>query len=338
MSQAEELLNDLTNNIGTNIISDEPHIVINPDRTITVPDELKHIAVQFDHNIETVTFDCPRYWDGHDFNEMNVYINYRRPDGYMDQYPTENLRVNDSDSSMIHFEWTISKNVTLVKGNISFLICIKTSEDEPHWNSRLNQDLVIDEGMECSEQIVESNPDVIEAILSRMEALENTGGSTGAIDYNELLNKPIERVESLDQENLVNFRDLESGQYILYGYFSPYENSDISISADNSFVSVIRKPAGSHIICLDPLNAKIVFFEILVDENEEKGFAYTRTIIPLMDVNQLLTEVGNIEDLSTDDKTNIVAAINELMNAIPSDDHIRSIVDEVLGGIVNDEY
>ena len=40
----------------------------------------------------------------------------------------------------------------------------------------------------------------------------------------------ITRVESLDTQNLVNLRDLDSGQYIIYGYFSPYENSDISIT------------------------------------------------------------------------------------------------------------
>ena len=46
----------------------EPHIVIDSHRAITVPEQLKRIAVQFDHNFETVTFDCPRYWDGHDLS------------------------------------------------------------------------------------------------------------------------------------------------------------------------------------------------------------------------------------------------------------------------------
>lgn len=183
MSQAEELLNSLSGgNTVTYAVGDEPHIVVNSDRTIVVPDELKHIAVQFDHNIETVTFDCPRYWDKHDFSKMHVYINYMRPDGYKDQYPAENLRIDDIDSTMIHFEWTISKNVTNVKGNISFLICIKTINDEgkeePHWNSRLNQELVVDEGMECTEQLVEYNQDVIEHILTKIEEFENYGGAS----------------------------------------------------------------------------------------------------------------------------------------------------------------
>lgn len=116
------------------------------------------------------------------------------------------------------------------------------------------------------------------------------GDSTG--------NCNIGRIESnINGAPLVNFRDIESGTYILYGYFSPYENSDISISSDNSLVSVIWKNAGSHLICLDPLNAKIVFFEILVDETEEKGFKYTRTIIPLLDVYGLLDRVSTLEQL-----------------------------------------
>lgn len=181
MSKAEELLNSLPDrNVSTYNVEDEPHINVNADRTITVPEQLKHIAVQFDHNIETVTFDCPRYWDEHDFSKMHAYVNYMRPDGYKDQYPVKNLRVDETDETLIHFEWTISKNVTQMKGSISFLICIKTIDDEgheePHWNSRLNQDLVIDEGMECTEQIVEANPDMIEHILARMDDLESAGG------------------------------------------------------------------------------------------------------------------------------------------------------------------
>lgn len=166
------------------------------------------------------------------------------------------------------------------------------------------------------------------------------GGSVASVqsDWNQndpdapdyVKNRPITRVESLDTTSLVNLRDLESGQYILYGYFSPYENSDISITADNSMVSVIRKTAGSHIICLDPLNAKIVFFEILVDETAEKGFAYTRTIVPVLDLNALITKVGVLEELSTDDKSSIVYAINEVIADIPSDEHIREIAEQVV--------
>ena len=73
MSLAESLLNSIDET------TTEGHIVIGNDRYITVPDELKRLAVQYDHNIETVTFDCPRYWDGLDMSAMAVYINYMLP-------------------------------------------------------------------------------------------------------------------------------------------------------------------------------------------------------------------------------------------------------------------
>ena len=31
--------------------TEEPHIIINSDRSVTIPEELKNIAVQYDHNI-----------------------------------------------------------------------------------------------------------------------------------------------------------------------------------------------------------------------------------------------------------------------------------------------
>lgn len=84
MSKAEELLNTLSeDNVMalTAESSTEPHIVIGSDRHIAVPSQLKRIAVQFDHNFETVTFDCPRYWDGHDLSAMDIYIICKVPDG-----------------------------------------------------------------------------------------------------------------------------------------------------------------------------------------------------------------------------------------------------------------
>lgn len=184
MSLAEDLLNSLSDEELAVYLADrsiEPHIVINPDRTVTVPDDLKHIAVKGDHNIETVTFDCPRYWDGHDLSEMQLRIVFQRPDGHREPHPVENLRVDADDESVIHFDWTISGNVTAVQGNISFTVCGKLSNAEGvrerEWHTRLNQDLIVDEGMDCSgEEIVEQNPDIIEAILVQLDELKNTGG------------------------------------------------------------------------------------------------------------------------------------------------------------------
>lgn len=155
MSKAEDLLISLENSKVVTLLIDhleEPHIVIGADRYITVPDELKRLAVQYDHNIETVTFDCPRYWDEHDMSQMGVYINYELSDETSGIYKAKNVRVDDADPTIMHFEWTINSDVTEVNGNITFLVCVKNIDEYDietnHWNTEKCTDCYVSEGLE----------------------------------------------------------------------------------------------------------------------------------------------------------------------------------------------
>lgn len=178
MSQAEELLNSLDLESGEAGSGDkERHIVIGRDRCITVPEELKKIAVQYDHDIETVTFDCPRYWDEHDMSTMKVYVNYIRSDGYMDKKLCSTPVVDEANSEIMHFDWTISGNVTKMQGTLRFLVCIKKTDaagnEENHWNSELNEDMYISEGLEPDGNILPEQKDIITDLLVRMEKAES---------------------------------------------------------------------------------------------------------------------------------------------------------------------
>ena len=175
MSLADDLLNLSSNGINSRLadMETEPHIVIVEDRFITVPDELKRIAVQYDHNIETVTFDCPRYWDGRDMSTMHIYINYKRADGEPGLYPVDNVTIDEYDDTIMHFDWTISGHITAIKGSIIFLICVKKSETEIHWNSELCKDLYVSEGLECEQEVVfEMDTLLVEQLLTRMDEVE----------------------------------------------------------------------------------------------------------------------------------------------------------------------
>ena len=183
MSQADELLELLSNDGVTALSADpsvEPHIVIDSSRNITVPGQLKRIAVQYDHNIETVTFDCPRYWDGHDMSTMTVYINYKRPDGKVGSYIANNVKIDDIDDSIMHFDWTISNYCTMVSGSLMFLVCIKRTnsdgEEINHWNSELNTEMYVSKGLETENLVEESYPDIITQLLERMDVVEDAAG------------------------------------------------------------------------------------------------------------------------------------------------------------------
>ena len=105
----------------------------------------------------------------------------------------------------------------------------------------------------------------------------------------------IIRVESaINGKPQVNLRDLESGTYYLYGYFSPYQDSHSSITCED-LVHVAHRNAGSHLMCMSALNAKITFIEILVDENAEGGHTFTRQSFDMLAINGLLDRVAALE-------------------------------------------
>lgn len=177
MSKAEELLNSLVEAyVAESNPSSDSHIVIGVDRFITVPDELKRIAVQYDHNMRTVTFDCPRYYDGRDMSKMKVYINIRGPKGARYSYIADNVRVDTSNPIVMHFDWTIRRPITDVNGKLIFLVCIRkadsTGNEENHWNSELNTDLYISEGMEYEEFEEHPYSDIVTQLLQRMDDVE----------------------------------------------------------------------------------------------------------------------------------------------------------------------
>ena len=168
MSKADELLSSLSeDDISLQLANPEtePHIVIGEDRVISVPKELQRIAVQYDHDVETVTFDCPRYWDDLDMSELSIYINYMRKDRYIGCYKATDITVDDADSNIMHFNWKVSRNVSEVVGELKFLVCIKKGDSEGyeinHWNSELNTEMYISQGLEAGEGIFDAYPDII---------------------------------------------------------------------------------------------------------------------------------------------------------------------------------
>lgn len=149
----------------------EPHIVITRDKTVIVPDELRAIATQYEKNIETVTFDCPRYWDEHDLSTMNMYINYRRADGKDGPSFCGIPVVDAEDENVVHFDWTLSDHATYAKGRLSFVACAKKADENGElinrWSSRLNQEIEILEGIEVdTSEIIMPSADIIEQMLA----------------------------------------------------------------------------------------------------------------------------------------------------------------------------
>ena len=186
MSQADLLLDmeagdDLAEHAYPIDDSAEAHIVIGRNRVITVPESLRRIAVQYDNNAESVTFDCPRYWDGVDMSEMSIFVNYARANGDLGKYTCSkggddvDTEIDENDPSMMHFRWKIDGHVTLYNGPITIAVCIQEgeSEDDFHWNTEINKELSVSEGLEVDEETLAKlealQPNVIATILQGFE-------------------------------------------------------------------------------------------------------------------------------------------------------------------------
>lgn len=151
MSLAENLLDTLPDTAAVNESGEEGHIVIDAQRRITVPNELKLIAVKGDQNVETVTIDCVRYWDEHDLSEFEVKLYYITPSGENKEYNAENIVVGDD---IFSFNWTIGREITLVSGKLTFwLVAKKFDENDTllyQWSSLQNSDCTVANGGDIS--------------------------------------------------------------------------------------------------------------------------------------------------------------------------------------------
>ncbi len=139
------------------------------------------------------------------------------------------------------------------------------------------------------------------------------------VNYKALANKPIQYIESPDSANPVFVRDLDSGLYIFYGKFRPFNGSSTGLNfSDRMLVNIVKKTAGSHVQIFYPVNNVVQFLTIMADADAPGGHTYTRTDVKLNDLHALLSSVGNLAALKTTEKGSIVGAINELYTLISS--------------------
>ena len=88
----------------------------------------------------------------------------------------------------------------------------------------------------------------------------------------------IPKIESMDTENMVVLRELESGTYVLYGRFKPFTGSDSVMTFSSSLlVNVLKRTAETHVQVFYPLNNCVQHLKITDTD-------YTRTDVYLNDL------------------------------------------------------
>ena len=153
MSLAENLINSLDETTYENLRTvgggyEEAHIVVNADRSITVPNSLKTIAVEGDKDVETVTIDCVRFWDENDLSTFEIDLNYILPNGDRWTYHPEEIYNITEDT--FSFDFIIGSEITYAQGKLTFWIVAKMKDDDgtliKQWSSLQNGDCSIAQG------------------------------------------------------------------------------------------------------------------------------------------------------------------------------------------------
>lgn len=164
------------------------HFIIDGNtRLVKNSTEAKVTLVQYDHNSERITFELPRYIDGHDMSlctDAQVhYINIERKTNRESTgvYECDDLQIAPDDENVVICSWLVSKNATRFVGSLFFVIRFICSEDREitySWNTARHTGLSVTDGIyngEDVDEIVESDAFKIfnETIEAANTAIEN---------------------------------------------------------------------------------------------------------------------------------------------------------------------
>ena len=152
------------------VFDTDTHFTIDPiTRQIKNASHRKTTLMQFDHNSERFTFECPRYIEAHDMSECNrVEVHYMNIDGNRQNsgvYTVDDFQVMDGDETQVTCSWVISSNATQLAGTLSFLLrfcCVDGDIITYSWNTDMFTAQKISKGIDASGAFETEYVDVIE--------------------------------------------------------------------------------------------------------------------------------------------------------------------------------
>lgn len=151
-------------------------------RAISFLGEHKLKLIQGDHNSERLTFEVPRFVEGHDMSlctKVEVHFNNISADKKeqsRDVYPVDDVQVSPADDSVVLFSWLISGNATKYEGILSFLIkftCLTGETIDYAWHTCIYSDIHVGQGMDNGETVIAEYSDVLEAWKRNLIITEN---------------------------------------------------------------------------------------------------------------------------------------------------------------------
>ena len=247
------------------VVDTDPHFTIDVVTRSIISNGDKKYLVQFDHNSERITFECPRYIEGHDMMNCNkVLVNYLDV-AVAGVYEVEDLKIKESATDTVCFSWLVSCNSTAVVGALRFAItfsCVQSDGTTTYkWNTGINEDLKIISSISNDATIAIDNVDILEqwktelfgasdGEISKIEQATNKMLATIPPEYNDLVakvNTNADNVSELKEEleecidvtasrNILAFENYTRGKY--YSASSGSDRYNDSFTAIDDYVKI----------------------------------------------------------------------------------------------------
>ena len=192
-------------------------------KIVTAPESNIPVFSQYDHNSEHITFEVDRFVEGHDLSKcdkVEVHYNNTAANGRAMSkgfYEAVDLGVDSSDDQKVIFTWIISDMATQHAGKINFIVsfvCTDEGDVLYRWNTKINSDLIVSDGINNVEYVEERYADVLEMwkrdlfgigdteearMIALSESLQETMESKGNRVLNTIPDEYVELDKKVDE-------------------------------------------------------------------------------------------------------------------------------------------
>lgn len=166
-------------------------------RFIKETSSTKLVLVQGDHKSEVITFQLPRFIDGHDMilcNKIRVhYINIETSTNNKsaDLYEVTDLKLCEECEDILTFTWTIEAPATKYHGSLAFLVKFECTEGDSilyQWNTAKYIGINVLDGIDNSQEFVDKYSNVLEEWYNKL--------TRGADSIEELTEQSLAEIEA----------------------------------------------------------------------------------------------------------------------------------------------
>jgi hypothetical protein len=220
----------------------------------------------------------------------DFYLDIEKPDGT--KFRTSKLIVEDNK---INFE--VPNSILDISGFMNIEVILQNDDIVEKYPSLTFK---IEEAINAIETLPEDNPTLLMQIEKVVDIIDTDGDGTkylccdgtykevsaGTTDYDSLENQPIKRIISMNDEKPIILRNLESGAYLLHGWFKPYDGSTETMAAQTPIIAVVATTSDtSYIQLFFPYNNMVQYFEITDNSYKDSSISF----------NDLLSRIEALE-------------------------------------------